>query len=346
MAGSTTAQPGSETPDEAQLLRVALAAERARSAATADILRAFIASPGDPRPISALIARKAAELCEAAFCILWRVKDGHTLYCASHGFDAGFLAALEARPPAPLDDSPVTGRVVGAGRIVWMEDATDESYHDHAFARRLGLRQFVGVPVPVGGAIWGTINLASPEGRTARNTHISLAESFAIQASIAIGNAILFDQTQQSLVRETASAEIPGVISRPVEATAPVCEAILSRAAALCGAPMVSLNLVEDDRTHARFVAHVGNALRHLKVGETLWPLDSGLGPAEAIRLRKPVHNLDLKDTDRYRAVPSWARKASAWAACSSPSAGPTVRPRGNTAAPGWGWRYQSGWPN
>ena len=300
MTEPTTAQSEPAPPTDFEHLREALAAERARSAATADILRAINGSQGNPQPIFDLIAHKAAELSEAAFCILWRVEDGHSLYCASHGFDAALTAELEARPPVPLDESTVTGRVASAGRIVWMEDATEESYRDHALARRLGFRQFVGVPILVGGAVWGTINLAWPAGRTAREADIRMVEGFADQAAIAIGNARLIRETREALARETASADILRAISQSDSDLRAVFGAIVEKAATLCRADQAALALVNDARTHLRLAAEWGHARNAYQVG-TEWPLDQPMSVTESLRTAKAVHITDYAESERYK---------------------------------------------
>lgn len=48
-------------------------------------------------------------------------------------------------------------------------------------------------------------------------------------------------------------------------------------------------------------MAHLGDGLRHLKVGETSTPLDSNLVPAVAMRTASVVQIEDLADTDLYR---------------------------------------------
>ena len=54
-----------------------------RETAGADILRVISRSTADIQPVFDLIVRKAAELCGAAFCVLWRVEGGMFAYCAA-----------------------------------------------------------------------------------------------------------------------------------------------------------------------------------------------------------------------------------------------------------------------
>ena len=72
-------------PPGIQSLRQALADEKARSAATSEILQAINGSPGDPQPVFDLLARKAAELCSADLGNLLRYDDERLHFCANHG---------------------------------------------------------------------------------------------------------------------------------------------------------------------------------------------------------------------------------------------------------------------
>ena len=230
----------------------------ARQTATSDILQVINRSPDDLQPVFDLIARKAAELCEAAFCVLWRVSDGLFSYCASHGFDAELLGTLSARAPQPLSDSTVTGRVVKSRGIVRMEDASDPSYDDHQLALLLGFRQFVGVPIFVGGEVWGSINLAWPKGQVALDEDIQLVQTFAEQAAIALRNSGMFAELQTRLEREKATRAVLQVISESRDDERPVFDAILENACRLCGAQLAFLSLANADRTRVTIPAHRG----------------------------------------------------------------------------------------
>ena len=106
---------------------------------------------------------------------------------------------------------------------------------------------------------------------------------------------------QSRLEREAASREILQVISASRTDPAPVFDVILKNAAHLSGAPFANLCLVNEERSHWHLVAHFGDGLRHLAVGEAPRRLDSDLVPGVAIRTADVVHIEDLTETDMYK---------------------------------------------
>jgi len=275
----------------------------ARQTATSDILQVINSSRDDLQPVFDLIARKAAELCEAAFCMLWRVSKDQFSYCASHGFDADMMETFAARGPQPLGDRSVTGRVVKTRGIVRMEDASDPAYQDHQLALTLGIRQFVGVPIFVGGEVWGAINLAWRKGQSARDEDIRLVQTFAEQAAIALRNSGMFAELQTRLEREKATRAVLQVISESRDDERPVFDAILESACRLCGAPLAYLSMITEDGNEVvspawrGAFAAFGESLVHLRV-----PLaTSPLALARAIREMRVFREDDMADSELYR---------------------------------------------
>ncbi|MEX0282804.1 MAG: GAF domain-containing protein [Arenibacterium sp.] len=163
------------------------------------------------------------------------------------------------------------------------------SYHSVAFA-----------PMVWEGKGIGVVGVARSE-KPFNDKELRIMQGFADQAVIAIQNARMFRETNEALERQTASADILRVISETQTDIQPVFDAILGHAAEICAAPMVSMNLANEARTHARMVAHHGEVLNFLKVGETSWPIDSELATTQVFHTKAPAHFPDLKDTDLYR---------------------------------------------
>src|SRR5437016_6343946 len=114
------------------------------------------------------------------------------------------------------------------------------------------------------GAAIGAIFIRRTEVRPFSEKQIKLLETFADQAVIAIENVRLFKEIQErnaelreALEHQTATAEVPGIISRSPTDVQPVLDAIVESAARVCGIDDVVLRLHEGSSMVAR--AHFGS---------------------------------------------------------------------------------------
>jgi class 3 adenylate cyclase len=169
-----------------------LQARLEREAASREILQVISQNRDNDRPVFELITRSAALLCGAPVCTLWRVESGIIHYCASYGLHGEGLAEAELTPAEPLAENTMTSRVFSTRAVARLDDATDESYIDYEWVRARGLKYLVGVPIFVGGEVWGSINPMWPPDRAPRDADIQLVEGFAAQAAIAIENVRQF----------------------------------------------------------------------------------------------------------------------------------------------------------
>ncbi len=229
----------------------------ARQTATAKILSVINKNPGNAQPVFDSIAASSKELCSASFCNIWRIEGGMQHHCALAGFEQADIKSYLKQFPRPVDTDTLSGQVIKAGATQRIGDGQDPSYRDHQLAREQAFREIIGFPIFVGGAIWGTIILAWPEGHTRTQAHIDLIETFAEQAAIAIENARLFTETQQrtaeveeALVREQASAEILQVINESTSDLQPVFDLIVQKSAQLCGARFCVLDRFDGQAYH------------------------------------------------------------------------------------------------
>lgn len=206
----------------------------ARQTATSDILRGISSTPGELQPVFDRIVTSSLELCGARFCMMWRYGDGMVHHCANSGFEPAYMADYVKQWPKPPVPGSLTRAVLESAQIEHVRDGQDPSYSDHATAREFGFRELVGFPISVGGATWGSIILAWPDGEAPTDGHIELVETFADQASIAIENARLFRETQEALEYQTATTDVLGVISRSPNQLDPVLEQILQVASRIC----------------------------------------------------------------------------------------------------------------
>ena len=185
-----------------------LAAERARAAeslsrqaATAEILRIISSSPTDLEPVAQAIVDSAFRLCGCAFAAVFRF-DGELIHwVAARGTSVEQEDGLRSVWPRPPDRATLTGRTILARETLHVHDITLDPDYGVATppgARQaLAIRTFLGVPLFRDGRLIGTINLHRSEVRPFSAQEVTLVQTFADQAVIAIENVRLFTELQE-----------------------------------------------------------------------------------------------------------------------------------------------------
>ena len=209
--------------------------------ATADVLKVIGRSAFDLETVLHTLIGSARTLCEADFgAICLREGDLFHAY-ATAGVDSAFLATLKARPQR-IDDKALTPRVARTGRIEHISDRwLDPDYQAPPGTEEVSQpRTLLGVPLLRDGRVEGTFVLMRVAKNPFSQRNIDLAQTFADQAMIAIGNVRLFDEVkartrelEESLAQQTATADVLKVISRSVFDLNPVLQTLIDTAVRL-----------------------------------------------------------------------------------------------------------------
>src|SRR5262249_53174587 len=233
-----------ELNKELSQARSELAEAREQQTATGGILRAISNSPTDLQGIFQEIATTAARLCDAY--------DAGVLQCAGdHLRLVAHRGPIPGQRIVPLSRGVVNGRAVLDRTIFQVPDLqaeTEEYPEGSESARRLGHRTIVAVPLIRDRDAIGSIFVRHTEVRPFTDRQIELLKTFADQAVIAIENTRLFEaeqaskrELQESLKRQTATADVLRIISRSTFDLKKIFETLAESAAHLCRAERANI---------------------------------------------------------------------------------------------------------
>jgi GAF domain-containing protein len=212
-----------------------------RQTATSEILRVISNSPTDIQPVLDAVAESAARLCEAYDTSVFHLDGDRLRRVAHHGpIPAGVIGEFIV----PLVRGSFAGRSVLDGRIVHIADGQREANEfpeGSEMARRLGFCAILSVPLLREDVAIGVITLRRTEPRLFTERQVTLLQTFADQAVIAIENVRLFKELEartQDLTRSVGELRALGEVGRAVSSTLDletVLTTIVTRAVELSG---------------------------------------------------------------------------------------------------------------
>ncbi len=217
--------------------------------ATAEILRVISGSVTETQPVFDAIVQSCQRLFGGKAVAL-ALPNATMIESVAFASDGLAQDADQVLKPWPLDAQSGAGACILESRVIAVADTAEGAKH---FARMRDLALAMGyhsalfVPLLREGNAIGCLAILRATTGEFDTKEISLAQTFADQAVIAIENARLFNETKEALERQRASADVLNVISQSVADTQPVFERILSSCEQLFAANALCLLLVGEE---------------------------------------------------------------------------------------------------
>jgi GAF domain-containing protein/anti-sigma regulatory factor (Ser/Thr protein kinase) len=227
-----------------------------RQTATSEVLKVISTSTSEVQPVFEAVVRKANDLCDAERSLLWLRRDDGFRLAAGYGIGEQFLASQRDRVEV-VGRGSIVGRTALEGRPIHLADILADPDYIYPEDQRLsGFRTVLGVPIRREHEIIGVIALDRNEVRPFSDTQIRLVQTFADQAAIAIENVRLFNETKESLERQTAVADVLSTTLASGGELRPVLDAVVQRATQLCGADVAYIYRVEGPEAYRMVAMH------------------------------------------------------------------------------------------
>ena len=266
-----------------------------RQTATAEVLRVISESPTDVQPVFDTIAERAKTLCGAQISGVVSF-DGEWVHLVAYrGVSREADDAMRSVFPVRIDGTTVSARTIRARAPVQILDVqADPDYGAKEAARLAGFRANMAVPMLREGQVIGAINVCRAEVGPFPDKQVQLLQTFADQAVIAIENVRLFNETQEALSHQTATADILRVISSSPTDVQPVCDAIVDTSRRLLSCDFTAL-LLCDENTFSPVATAAADGISNI-VGPQVVPIDPSANfPSRVIVGKTMLH------------IPDWA---------------------------------------
>jgi PAS domain S-box-containing protein len=265
-----------------------------RQTATADILRVIAESPADAQPVFDSICASLQRLMPGANLAISAVGDDERLHWrAGYGELMESIRASFPRP-APAPQGLITGEPSNWSDVLHGPGVPESL---RASFRALGRNaSMLSAAMVSSGRVLGTLAAIRLDMRPFTDNEARLMKAFADQAVIAIQNVRLFNETQEALARQTATADILAVISESPTDVQPVFQAIAERARTLCKAEIGATSRLDGDVVH--LAGARGPSAEAEREMRAMFPVARQLAPAnirEALARRAPYQIPDVR---------------------------------------------------
>jgi GAF domain-containing protein/anti-sigma regulatory factor (Ser/Thr protein kinase) len=275
--------------------------------ATAEILRVISHSPTDIQPVLSAVAESVATLCDSPDISIFRI-DGDVMQLAVHRGPMGSVPPF-GDERVSLERGTVVGRSVLERRTIHIADLSSETEQypeGSARARRFGNRTVLSVPLLRDDVAIGAIAVRRTEVRLFTERQVTLLQTFADQAVIAIENVRLFNELRtrtEELTRSVQHLTALGDVGRALSSTLDVetvLTTIASRATQLTATDTCTVYEYEEAREefHLRATHNVNERVVELI---RIRPIRKGEGATGRVAdTHAPVQVDDLAQDSGY----------------------------------------------
>ncbi len=193
----------------------------------------LVAEGAEPNHVFAAVADEVAAMFGVPIAAMFRFdSDGFATLLATAGSD---LAAVGGR--YPVENTGILSRVFATGRSVYLDDWTDVPGRGAELARQAAIEWSVGVPIIVGGTLWGLVIAASQDAASFSPQVETRLASFTELVGTAIANSEAHEQLAQLADAQAALRRVATVVA---EGATPdrVFDAVRDEVARMFNAPL------------------------------------------------------------------------------------------------------------
>jgi GAF domain-containing protein len=269
--------------------------------ASSEVLAVIGKSMADAQPVFERIVDSIERLLPHKQIGIFLTPGDGLLYAAAlRGLKMDLVQAIY---PLPVEQSAAPA-VLGGRRQIYYPDivnGVDIPGSLRRVAEIAGNSANVVTPMLWQGRAIGTIAVTREPHVPFTERELSLLQTFADQAVIAIENARLFNETREALERQTATADILRIINQSPSDVTPVFDAIAERARVLCGALLGSTARFDGELLH--LVGYHGVSPQAEAAMRSSFPRKPDLGSinGRCLLAKGPVQIADVEIDPHYQ---------------------------------------------